>query len=302
MSSESAIGIMEGAYFVSRKELLQWLNDLLQLNYTKVEQVCSGAAFCQIMDALHPGKVALQKVNFNAKLEHEYVQNFKILQASFERCGIDKFVEVSKLIQGKMQDNLEFLQWMKCYFDRHNPGTPYNALERRRMAGKGEIEAPPTVQKPAASAASAGAAAQKIPHATNRGAGAQQQRTSGPHQNQPPKDTSPQPHKEASTAAKAPARHAAPQQQQHNAGRNAAGAGGAGQQQQEMALLKYNVECLERERDFYFQKLRDVEVLLQTEAEKESRSQDAQDLSQKVLNILYATQEGFVQEDEANAQ
>ncbi len=32
-------GIMDGAFFVSRSELLDWLNNLLSLNYTKVEQV-----------------------------------------------------------------------------------------------------------------------------------------------------------------------------------------------------------------------------------------------------------------------
>jgi hypothetical protein len=36
----------------SRMELIAWLNDLLQLSYTKVEQCGSGAAFCQIADTV----------------------------------------------------------------------------------------------------------------------------------------------------------------------------------------------------------------------------------------------------------
>lgn len=36
----------------SRTELLAWLNDLLQVNYTKVEQCGTGAAYCQIMDSI----------------------------------------------------------------------------------------------------------------------------------------------------------------------------------------------------------------------------------------------------------
>lgn len=42
------------------------------------------------MDMLFPGCVPLKKVKFAAKLEHEYIQNFKILQAGFKRMGVDK--------------------------------------------------------------------------------------------------------------------------------------------------------------------------------------------------------------------
>ena len=37
----------------SRTELLQWLNDLLQINYTKIEQCGSGAAYCQVLDSIY---------------------------------------------------------------------------------------------------------------------------------------------------------------------------------------------------------------------------------------------------------
>ena len=50
----SSIGMMDSAFFVGKNELLSWLNNLLQLNYTKVEQCANGAAYCQIMDACYP--------------------------------------------------------------------------------------------------------------------------------------------------------------------------------------------------------------------------------------------------------
>ena len=37
----------------SRTELLGWLNDLLQINYTKVEQCGAGGAYCQIIDSIY---------------------------------------------------------------------------------------------------------------------------------------------------------------------------------------------------------------------------------------------------------
>lgn len=49
-----------------------------------------GAAYCQFMDLLFPGCISLKKVKFQAKLEHEYIHNFKLLQASFKRMNVDK--------------------------------------------------------------------------------------------------------------------------------------------------------------------------------------------------------------------
>lgn len=42
------------------------------------------------MDLLFPGCIGLKKVKFQAKLEHEYIHNFKVLQASFKRMNVDK--------------------------------------------------------------------------------------------------------------------------------------------------------------------------------------------------------------------
>lgn len=38
---------------VSRTDLLAWVNDLLQLNYTKIEQCGTGAAYCQVLDSIY---------------------------------------------------------------------------------------------------------------------------------------------------------------------------------------------------------------------------------------------------------
>ncbi|KFO53824.1 Microtubule-associated protein RP/EB family member 3, partial [Corvus brachyrhynchos] len=117
---------------LSRHDMLAWVNDSLQLNYTKIEQLCSGAAYCQFMDMLFPGCVHLRKVKFQAKLEHEYIHNFKVLQAAFKKMGVDKIIAVERLVKGKFQDNFEFIQWFKKFFDANYDGKEYNPLLARQ--------------------------------------------------------------------------------------------------------------------------------------------------------------------------
>ena len=38
---------------VSRAELLQWINGVLDTNYTKIEQCGTGAIYCQLLDSIY---------------------------------------------------------------------------------------------------------------------------------------------------------------------------------------------------------------------------------------------------------
>lgn len=49
--------------------------------------------------------------------------------------------------------------------------------------------------------------------------------------------------------------------------------------------MRLNLEGLEKERDFYFSKLRDIEILCQ-----EAEDADSTPIIQKILEILYATE------------
>ena len=41
---------------LSRHEMLAWVNDCLMTKYCKVEELCTGAAYCQFMDMLFPSE------------------------------------------------------------------------------------------------------------------------------------------------------------------------------------------------------------------------------------------------------
>jgi len=241
-----AIGMMEGAYFVGRVELLNWLNDFLQLDYKKVELVCTGSAYCQLMDALYPGKIPLSKVNFNAKFEYEYLKNFNLLQETFNKVGIDKRIDANTLIKGKFQDNLEFLQWMKKYFDMHYGGDPYDAVGRRGGKSASPAKQVSSTVKKVGNIKLSDA---KSPKATNS-------------PSKPP----------SATKLKAPAATSPP-------GSDAAK---IQQLEEKVEQLQTVAADLEKERDFYFGKLREIEILCQS---------SEGEMGDQIIKILSATEE-----------
>ncbi|KPP59217.1 EB1 protein-like [Scleropages formosus] len=234
---------------LSRHDMLAWINESLQLNLTKIEQLCSGAVYCQFMDMLFPGCVALKKVKFQAKLEHEYIHNFKILQASFKKMGVDKIIPVDKLVKGKFQDNFEFVQWFKKFFDANYDGKEYDPVEARQGQDTMPLQNPPM-----------------------------------PALNKPKKILTAAPQRPAAVAK------ATPKMAPASARRPGMGGGDDERAEliQEVNILKSTIQDMEKERDFYFGKLRNIELICQ---EKEGEGDPT---LQRIVDILYATDEGFV--------
>lgn len=164
---------------------------------------------------------------------------------TFTKHHVDKPIPVEALTKCKMQDNLEFLQWTKKFWDQYFPGGDYDAVARRKGG-----TLPPSGG--AAARATAGSAA-----ASRRG-------------------TTP------TTGSRLGVK---------------AGAGGGAASAallQENATLKETVVGLERERDFYFSKLRDIELLIQQAVEEDPELEKQEDgLIKQIQAILYSTEEGF---------
>jgi len=226
-------------------------------------------AYTHAKDFFSTVDVPMSRVKFNVNSEYAYLQNFKILQSTsrrsvtepsssrnhpsnvtlvsdvFTKHGVEKPIPVQSLSKCRMQDNLEFLQWTKRYWDQHYPGGDYDAVGRRKASG-----APASA--PAARTASAGSRRGVTP-------------TTG--------------------AARGPRVAAAP----------ASAATAA--LQQEIATQKEAIAGLEKERDFYFSKLRDIELLLQSAIEADPELEKEEDtLVKHIQGILYSTEVSPMQE------
>ena len=101
------------------------------------------------MDALHPGSVNLSRVDFNSRSEYDSINNYKALQAAFTKAGIDKPVDVARLVKARPLDNIEFMQWFKAYWDSRTGGgggggvegplEGYDARARRAASKTGDV-------------------------------------------------------------------------------------------------------------------------------------------------------------------
>nr|KAJ3412023.1 hypothetical protein HK105_002462 [Polyrhizophydium stewartii] len=224
-------------------------------------------------------QVPLSKVKFNAKHEYEYVANFKVLQSVFDKHKIENAIPVERLMKCKFQDNLEFLQWMKKFWDQYYPGGSYDALPRRKADGAAMGSRPP-VAKSASPAVGGGASVKKTMSTSSVGA----------------------PRKAAASSASAP-RAAAAAGPAHSNG----GVGGNDAQRAELIAeyqkmtnemtqqimeLKVTVEQVEKEREFYFSKLREIEMYIQSRVEA-GIDEHLDDAFKEVQSIMYKTEDGF---------
>ena len=185
---------------------------------------------------------------------------------------------MDKLIKGRFQDNFEFIQWFKKFFDANYDGAAYDSFAARgsielgggggghsngaatrsnmpRMTSKPQASRPSTARNCCLQLLKQQVNSLFFTYAVGRAAGAAASRGVPPR-----------------------------------AGGGGGGANAANLNAQiedlntQLMESKLTIEGLEKERDFYFGKLRDIEVLAQ---ENEA---EGGEMVQKVLGVLYATE------------
>lgn len=306
---------MDNAYFVGRLELLEFFNNLLALHLSKIEQTASGAIACQLTEYIFPGSIPMTKVNWEAKSDFEFVNNYKLLQKAFSKHRVQRHVDVDKLIRAKYQDNLEFCQWLKAFYDQSGVVREDYDPKAVRAKGKGgkkynemiQHESAKVSRTSAPGRARGGARVTPTPPFTSP---RNQPRSAAASTTVPkPSSTKPRvtPAARTTTRPTAGASTKAPLKASENRARPT-GTTQAVKANPDAQLVKKNGELqsrieelettvleLEKERDFYFGKLRNVELMLQVKQDVNFEGCDLEGVVGNIFKVLYATAEEDVE-------
>jgi len=279
---------------LSRRDFLVWINKSLDLNLKKIEELSTGTVYCQFMDMLFPGCIPMKRVKFDTNIERNCLDNFKLLQTCFSKTGVDKNIPVQDLVRGKFQDNFEFVQWFKKFFDANYDGNAnYDPSEARKTAAT--AKASPAVRKPARAVGTTRTTTTGARNTTSKIG------TTRPTASRPAASAS------STTITKtAPSRtsNAAAQALRDKELENE-------QLKIQISEMSDSIKNLEQERDFYYQKLRDVEIVCepfdpeaieaadevaqQNYADERAKYESATALANGIKSKLYEEGEGFEQ-------
>ena len=88
------------AALMGRLELVSWLNRALRADYAAVSECADGVAYCQLLDALHPGSVPLHRLDFNARSGADNERNVRVLERAMRGVGLAVDVDFEALASG----------------------------------------------------------------------------------------------------------------------------------------------------------------------------------------------------------
>ncbi|EDW71243.1 uncharacterized protein Dvir_GJ16253 [Drosophila virilis] len=110
---------------------ISWINDALQAEVKELQELCTGAIYCQLMHlGLFPKDVPIAKVHFCCDLQREFETNYRIPRNSFTNLDLNIEIPVRKLQYGR--GHYEFVNWFHKFYRVNSNDEPYDALQVRR--------------------------------------------------------------------------------------------------------------------------------------------------------------------------
>lgn len=230
------------------------------------------------------------------RADYEFIANYKLLQNAFTKNNIQRHIDVNKLIRAKYQDNLEFCQWLKAFFDQsgahHREDYDAKAVRARGKGGK-KYE---TQQQNAASrnmtrAGSRSRTTRAAPVSKPGTARTSVNRSVSPQKKSPLRESNRTTRKAEPDPELLKKNAELEEKTSELEAKNA-------EMETKIAEIETALVDLEKERDFYFGKLRNVELMLQVQQDKNFEGADLDAVVAKVFKVLYATAEEDVDIDE----
>ncbi|KAG0681406.1 hypothetical protein C6P40_003647 [Pichia californica] len=271
---------------VSKSALLEWINTSFELHYTKIEQCGNGAVYCMIFNALYPNLINISRVQKNANTDYDILINYKLLQNGFNKVQISRDVNVEKLMKCRLQDNLEFLQWFSRLWCDHNKDFTFGGTSQPNSRRTSSIGLNRSNSRQSSMSSSKLSSSTIKPRIASQPTSQSTQLRSVSSNNNSINNN-----KSINTPINKNSQHfnseLAKLKDELKETKESL---------EEMTTLK---EGLEIERNFYFGKLREIEVICQNISQSgDSRYVSTLSLIDDLKEIMYSTEEGFLLPDD----
>lgn len=111
---------------------LSWAGSLLKLELNSLDQLASGAVYCQLLDIIYNGMVPMDRVNWTSDKPADFITNFELLKGLFTKFSINRDFNIEKLVSGDRSELFTLLQWIHIFsFSTRNLGKGYDPTARR---------------------------------------------------------------------------------------------------------------------------------------------------------------------------
>ncbi|XP_037959780.1 microtubule-associated protein RP/EB family member 1-like [Teleopsis dalmanni] len=103
--------------WVQRRKNIKSLNKILGTQLKSVDELQSGAVYCQLFDKLYPGSLDMSKVKPETDMPYDYVRHYILLKEGFKTKFVKKFIPIEALVTQKVDRQYDFLDWFVKFYD-----------------------------------------------------------------------------------------------------------------------------------------------------------------------------------------
>lgn len=112
------------------ERLLIWINATMECEVKALNELCTGAIYCQLLHRMCRKSISLARVRWYTNEHRDFESNFTILRCGFSRIGVTKDVPIKQLTAGR--GHFEFINWFyKFYNTNRSIGEYHPKLERK---------------------------------------------------------------------------------------------------------------------------------------------------------------------------